>query len=68
MEILINESWNYQLVKNQDKYVLSVMCGSVALYEVEKELTDAQIKEYNEKGKAYIDELVGMIRSRKVKR
>lgn len=46
MEIIINERWNYQLIKNNDKYVLSVMCGTVGLYEIEVELSDEQIKEY----------------------
>ena len=63
MEIIINERWNYQLIKNNDKYVLSVMCGTVGLYEIEVELSDKQIKEYTQKGKEYIEVLVGKIRS-----
>ena len=35
MEIIINERWNYQLIKNEEKYILSVMCGTVGLYEIE---------------------------------
>lgn len=63
MEIIFNERWNYQLIKNNDKYVLSVMCGTVALYEIEVELSDEQIQEYTKKGKEYIEVLVGTIRS-----
>lgn len=62
MEIIINERWNYQLIKNEEKYILSVMCGTVGLYEIEIELTSNQIKEFNEQGKEYIEKLVGIIR------
>ena len=35
MKIIINESWNYQLIKDAEQYKLSVLCGTVALYEIE---------------------------------
>lgn len=63
MEIIINERWNYQLIKNNDTYKLSVMCGTVGLYEIEIELTNEQINEYKNKGKEFIEDLVKLIRS-----
>lgn len=62
MKIIINESWNYQLIKDAEQYKLSVMCGTVALYEIEYVLNDNQIKLFEKNGKLFIDSLVKEIR------
>ena len=35
MEIILDKRWNYQFIKDNDKYILSVMCGTVGLFEVD---------------------------------
>ncbi len=62
MRIIINEPWNYQLIKNNYEYFLSIMCGSVGLYEVEIKLTREEISEYEQNGKTSIEKLVSSIR------
>ncbi|MCQ2230169.1 MAG: hypothetical protein MJZ13_10565 [Bacteroidales bacterium] len=62
MKIIINESWNYQLIKDAEQYKLSVLCGTVALYEIEYILNDNQITLFKKNGKSFIDSLVKEIR------
>ncbi len=62
MKIIINESWNYQLIKDAEQYKLSVLCGTVALYEIEYVLNDNQIILFEKNGKTFIDSLVKEIR------
>ena len=62
MKIIINESWNYQLIKDAEQYKLSVLCGTVALYEIEYILNDNQIILFEKNGKSFIDSLVKEIR------
>ena len=53
---------NYQLIKDAEQYKLSVMCGTVALYEIKYVLNDNQIKLFEKNGKLFIDSLVKEIR------
>ena len=62
MKIIINESWNYQLIKDAEQYRLSVLCGTVALYEIEYVLNDNEITLFEKNGKSFIDSLVKEIR------
>lgn len=62
MKIIINESWNYQLIKDAEQYKLSVLCGTVALYEIEYVLNDNEITLFEKNGKSFIDSLVKEIR------
>ena len=56
------KSWTYILYKYQDKYILSVMCGSIALYDVNIIVDDSIIKQFENKGITVLDELASIIR------
>lgn len=61
MKEIINKPWNYKLLENNKKYYLSVMCGSVALFEINIELNNDELLMYHELGNSYIDSLVQKI-------
>jgi hypothetical protein len=63
MSIIINEPWDYQLIKDADEYFLSVVCGSSGLYEVEFKLTQEEANEYEKNGKAGIEKMVSIVRN-----
>lgn len=63
MNELIKKQWNYRLFKNSsNEYILSVLCGTVGLYEIEVKLTKSQVDDYELKGESVIDELAQDIR------
>jgi hypothetical protein len=53
---LINKPWNYTFSENNEKYYLSVMCGSIAMFEINIELNPSEIANYKDKGFCFIDE------------
>ncbi len=61
---VIKKQWNYILYKNDDnEYTLSVLCGTVGLYDVKVKLNDEQVNDYLEKGEEYLDLFAQKIRS-----
>ena len=64
MKEVLKKSWAYVLYETDSRdYLLSVLCGTVAHYEIEIELTSEQMKNYEEKGEKFIDELASKVRS-----
>jgi hypothetical protein len=63
MEIILNKRWNYQFIKDNGKYILSVMCGTVGLFEVDVELNKHQIANYKRNGIDFIEKCVKEIRA-----
>ena len=63
MEIILNKRWNYQFIKDNGKYILSVMCGTVGLFEVDVELNKHQITNYKRNGIDFIEKCVKEIRA-----
>ena len=63
MSVLINEQWNYQLLKKDNDYFLSVICGTAGLFEVEFKLTKDEVSDYEKNGKECVDKLVSFVRS-----
>jgi len=53
--------WEYKFFENNKKLYLSVVCGSVALFEINIELNEDEVLMYGEKGIDYIDELAKRI-------
>ncbi len=47
MEIIAQERWSYTLYKDDERHVISVICGSVGVYEVAIELNDQEINKLN---------------------
>ena len=53
MECLEKENWCYRLLRDDEKYYLEVLCGSVALYEICVQLSKSEINEYIKYGKIF---------------
>ena len=63
METIIQKQWDYTFSKKDDgQLLLSVVCGSVGLFEVDIVLNQEETDQYNELGEVYIDELAKQIR------
>ncbi|RRJ86694.1 hypothetical protein EG240_15855 [Paenimyroides tangerinum] len=60
---IIKKDWDYNFYKNEDKYILSVLCGTVGLFEINIQLSKDEISVYKEKGETYIDELAKSIQN-----
>lgn len=61
MNTLISKSWQYSLHEDGEKLILSVVCGTVAVFTVTIELSETERQLYAEKGERYIDELAAEI-------
>lgn len=59
---ILKKQWEYVLYKNDDELVLSVVCGTVLLYDVEIKLTEEQKDQFKKEGQKYIDILAEQIR------
>ena len=53
MECLEKENWCYRLLRDDEKYYLEVLCGSVALYEIRVQLSKSEINAYIKYGKIF---------------
>lgn len=62
-EIVSQEAWRYTLEHDSGRYYLSVLCGSVGLYEVKIELTRDEIIKYRQSNKLFLDELIDSIQN-----
>lgn len=64
MKEITKKNWEYTLFQDDDGiYVLSVLCGSVGLYELNIKLNAAETSEYLDKGLEYLEGLVKQIRN-----
>ena len=61
MNTIISKSWQYSLHKEGEKLLLSVVCGTVAIFTVTIELSEQEKNLFLEKGERYIDELAAEI-------
>ncbi|PKF60441.1 hypothetical protein CW745_15360 [Psychromonas sp. psych-6C06] len=58
MKVIDQKTWNWTLYQHNDEYILSVLCGSVAMYGREVVLSPNEISEYLDHG---IDQLAKKI-------
>lgn len=63
MQALIKKNWEYILYKDNQKYLLEVICGSVAMFELKITLNNDEVDGYLTHGKIYIDQLAEKIRN-----
>lgn len=62
MEELVKQNWNYILYSHENELILSVLCGTVAHYDVEVKLDKEQKAEFKLQGEAFLDNLAQQIR------
>jgi hypothetical protein len=53
-------SWVFY--KDNDEYILSVVCGTVGIFETVVKLSASEVSSYTEKGDDFIDNLAAQIR------
>ena len=57
---IAKKDWAYTLYKSEDNYILSVVCGDVAIYELNIQLNDYEINRYME-NQEYLEEIASEI-------
>ncbi len=57
MKVLLKKDWCYTLHSNNEEYLLEVICGTVALYEIKISLNREEIEKFLSHGEPYIIEL-----------
>ena len=61
MKEIIKKDWNYSFFEKDSGFILSVICGSVGLFEVNIQLNEEELKQYKIEGAAYIENLARAI-------
>ncbi|WP_131725569.1 MULTISPECIES: hypothetical protein [unclassified Chryseobacterium] len=59
----MKKNWEYILYKENQKYLLEVVCGGAAMFELKIELNIEEVNGYLSHGESYIDQLAEMIRN-----
>ena len=62
LEVVGLSSWLWVLFKLNDRYFLSVCCGSVGIFTIEVELESFEVVRYESEGVQFIDELSAKVR------
>lgn len=57
MKEIINKPWDYRFFEKNSKFYLSVMCGSIGVFEINIELSEEECFLYEKSGVGFIDEL-----------
>ena len=57
MKSIITKPWNYSFFEKENKLFLSVVCGGVAVFEINLELNKEEVGKYELEGVLYIDKL-----------
>ena len=61
MKEIVKKPWEYSFYENENSYIISVVCGSVAIFEITILLNQDEKQEYVLKGLSYLDELAKKI-------
>ncbi len=61
MKVVEEAPWSWMLLAEGADLFLSVVCGTVALYEIEFALTADEAAGYAREGKAYLERLAGHV-------
>ena len=63
MKEIAKKHWDYIFFQDDEgAYILSVVCGTSAMYMVKIKLDDSETTQYEIEGLKFIDELAGKIR------
>lgn len=54
MDIVIKKDWNYSLYNNTNMLVFSVLCGTVAQFEVDTVLSREEKDKYDSQGEVFL--------------
>ena len=54
---ILKREWEYTFYKEGENFYLSVLCGSVALYDLIIQLDSNELLQYHEDGQTYLNKL-----------
>lgn len=63
MKQIAQSSWSWTLFQDGNSYVLSTLCGSVAYFTTDIQLSQDEAANFSQAGSAYLDQLANEIRS-----
>ena len=63
MKSILRKDWNYILYDNYGSLLISVICGTVGLFERNINLNNEELELYQKGGELYLDSLAEEIRS-----
>ena len=63
MKKIIEKEYNYILYKDKEEYIFSVLCGTIAVFDVTIKFNQEEQAEYQQKGEAFLDYFSSTIRS-----
>ncbi len=63
MKEIIRLQWTYILYEQNDRFLLSVVCGTVGIFETNIWLNETETEKYRKSGKEFIDGLAEQIRN-----
>ncbi|KOY86394.1 hypothetical protein AD998_09775 [bacterium 336/3] len=63
MQKITEKYYDYILYKDNEDYIFSVVCGTIAVFDVTIKLNTQEQKEYQQKGEAFLDTFSSTIRS-----
>jgi hypothetical protein len=64
MKNILTKRWNYSLQENKKgEMIISVLCGTVGLYEIEVVLSEIERKKISDDGENFLDGLANDIRN-----
>ena len=60
--ILASSPWAYELTQTDDgRLILTVVCGTVGVYELSLQLDPVEVVGWNREGESYIEDLAAVI-------
>lgn len=62
MKEILQEYYNYTLYENEGKLLLSVVCGTVAVFDLTIELNKAEKLQFEKEGQSFIASLADKVR------
>jgi hypothetical protein len=62
MKELLQDHYNYTLYEKEGKLLLSVVCGTVAVFDLTIELTQTEAQKFEQEGQAFIASFADTIR------
>ncbi len=61
MQVVAEETWSWMLFAAGERLLLSVVCGTVAIYTLDLELNAAEVAEYRAAGNAAVARLAAAV-------
>lgn len=61
MKEIIKQPWQYSFYQDEQELILSVVCGSIGIFEITIKLNEVEKTEYELRGLEYIEELAKKI-------